>query len=537
MAGTGIRTLNVGANAVTITVTAEDGTTTMIYNINVIRASSSASADARLSALSITDVDFIGYSFDPDIYEYEARVLFGVDNITVNATAIEAGSTIAGDGAYALNVGENLIDIVVTAPDEATTVTYTIIVIRNPSVLDHEDRLVALTATEGTLTPTFDPDIRNYTLQVAAEVETVTITATPANANATVTGDGEQILTLGSNIVTIIVKAEDGISIATYTITIIRGSNEGEDVKVPNQDSTKYINLTKETLEGMALTDITAFKIDVPTKTGGLKPGAWKAVKSNKPIDDKTFRKWLDKGGVIYVSAAAGLTADDLKNANGKAKGDAAAKAAALAAAEAKLQITEFERMDGRPKLGKYAIDYWKYRSTDGSTNGQWVMVVSEKGVALTDLAVAATLEYAWNKAENSTDASKKKDLKEPKDFEKIEAGIGVLSFGAIAAGKQAKDTWFIREAPKPKTATANWAPASKHKAVKPAGLSAKPKAALKNGEFKITKAGFYYVQASSGSTPALSIAGTPVILAAGDALWAAASPKKPASAKADLAP
>ena len=58
----GVIPLRVGSNAITVSVTAEDGVTTKIYTINVTREGE-FSTDATLSALSLSSIDFGTFSF------------------------------------------------------------------------------------------------------------------------------------------------------------------------------------------------------------------------------------------------------------------------------------------------------------------------------------------------------------------------------------------------------------------------------------------------------------------------------------------
>ena len=90
LSGTGVRSLNVGANNIDIVVTAEDSTTTQTYNIVVTRAAP-PSAVATLSALSITG-QTITPSFTPGTRAYSASVAHDVSSVTVAATSTDDGA-------------------------------------------------------------------------------------------------------------------------------------------------------------------------------------------------------------------------------------------------------------------------------------------------------------------------------------------------------------------------------------------------------------------------------------------------------------
>ena len=85
--------------------------------------------------------------------------------------------------------------------------------------------LSGLTVDVEGLSPEFNKDTDNYTLQVGSDVEAIQITATPEDENATVQVQGNENLQEGENTVTITVTAEDGTT-KVYTITVNKGNVE-----------------------------------------------------------------------------------------------------------------------------------------------------------------------------------------------------------------------------------------------------------------------------------------------------------------------
>ncbi len=137
VSGDGDISLDVGANTITVTVTAEDGTT-MDYTVMVNRVSN----DASLSSLSLTDGDGMAIDLMPmfasDTTNYSAMVGSDVDMVTVSAGATHSAATVTDD-AGSLEAGDNTITVTVTAED-GTTMTYTIIVtVGEPSLLEKWD--------------------------------------------------------------------------------------------------------------------------------------------------------------------------------------------------------------------------------------------------------------------------------------------------------------------------------------------------------------------------------------------------------------
>ena len=80
--------LSIGANAVSVVVTAEDGETTQTYTVTVTRAEP-PSTDATLSSLTLSGVDF--GTFDPAATEYAADAANGVTETTVTPTTNDDG--------------------------------------------------------------------------------------------------------------------------------------------------------------------------------------------------------------------------------------------------------------------------------------------------------------------------------------------------------------------------------------------------------------------------------------------------------------
>lgn len=124
--------LRVGANTVTVEVTAEDGVTTTSRTITVTREA----PELRLSDLTVSEGDLTP-AFDADTTAYALSVPYLVTSIDVTATAIESAWTVEVDGATGgasipLTVGTRTVSVVVTAAYGETRTT-TIQVTREPA--------------------------------------------------------------------------------------------------------------------------------------------------------------------------------------------------------------------------------------------------------------------------------------------------------------------------------------------------------------------------------------------------------------------
>lgn len=84
-----------------------------------------------------------------------------------------------------------------------------------------DSTLSALTVKEGTISPEFKSDVKEYALTIPYETSEVNVTATPTDSKATVAVEGNKDLKEGENTVTIKVTAEDG-STSNYVIKVTR---------------------------------------------------------------------------------------------------------------------------------------------------------------------------------------------------------------------------------------------------------------------------------------------------------------------------
>ena len=230
----GVVPLDVGANVITIEVTAEDGNTAQTYTVTVTRAAP-PSTDATLSVLTLSGVDF--GTFAAGTTSYTAEVANSVSQTTVSPTTnhsrasyvIKLDGASDADGVVTLGVGSNVITVEVTAQDGQATRNYTVTVTR-AAELSSDATLSDLTLS-GIDFGTFDPTTTSYRARVAGETTETTVTPTVNHSAASYViklggltdTDGVVSLSEGSNVITVDVTAEDGETILTYTVTVARG--------------------------------------------------------------------------------------------------------------------------------------------------------------------------------------------------------------------------------------------------------------------------------------------------------------------------
>ena len=237
--------LAIGSNVITIEVTAEDGETTKTYTVTVTR-SAPPSTDATLSALTLSGVSF--GTFTSGTTRYTASVANSVSRTTVTPVVnhsgaryvIKLGGVTDADGTVSLAVGRNVITIVVTAQDGSATRTYTVTVTRS-APLSTDATLSALTLRDVNF-GTFDSSTTSYSASVANSISRTTVTPGVSNSGASYVirlggvtdSDGTVSLAVGSNVITIVVTAQDGGTTRTYSVTVTRAA---QDETPPGSDT------------------------------------------------------------------------------------------------------------------------------------------------------------------------------------------------------------------------------------------------------------------------------------------------------------
>ncbi len=242
--------LEEGGNYFEIKVTAPgNNPSTRTYEIQIIRDYS-----ANLKNLEV-NAGALAPPFTPLTRNYDVYVGNSVDEIEIKPTAesesaqitVNEVPTVSGDVyKMALQEGTNEIKVVVSnksynpksinspqlrEPLPQNQVEYTVIVHRSgkePNAL-----LGTLAINQGTLMPTFNPDVTNYTATVTNSVYNIDVTVAPIDSTSTITVQGDPVtngqsktipLNIGSNEITVIVTAANGTTIKTYKLIVTRQS-------------------------------------------------------------------------------------------------------------------------------------------------------------------------------------------------------------------------------------------------------------------------------------------------------------------------
>ncbi len=107
--------------------------------------------------------------------------------------------------------------------------------IQGTGVLSNNADLAAITLSEGTLSPSFAANTTDYYVTVGRAITALTVTPAKADPNATVMVNGSSSSTAvslipGTNTITVLVTAQDGISTKIYTITVNTSPAQGQTI-------------------------------------------------------------------------------------------------------------------------------------------------------------------------------------------------------------------------------------------------------------------------------------------------------------------
>lgn len=262
--------LNIGTNLISIVVTSANEKRKKTYTVSVTRAANTA-GNADLSALSLS-AGTLNPAFSAAVTSYSAQVANNIASVQVTATAADAGASVmingqavvSGTASAPINlvVGVNAISVIVTAAGAATTKTTTISVTR--AVSTNAD-LSALSISSGTLNPAFAPGVTNYSVNVANNVTAAQLTATTADSGATLTINGQATasgtpsaalaLNVGTNLVSVVVRAADNVTSKTYTVSITRAASSNANLSA--------LSATSVVLNPAFAANTTAYSADV----------------------------------------------------------------------------------------------------------------------------------------------------------------------------------------------------------------------------------------------------------------------------------
>ena len=222
--------------------------TTSTTNNNTTPATPTKSSNSRLTSLEIAE-GAATPEFSSDVTEYSISVANEITRLNIAATPEHSKATANVTGNEELQVGENTIEIVVTAEDGSTT-TYKVIATRALPELNLQTLGIYYIDENGEkvvlkIEPEFVSNIYEYNIEekLSHSVEKVEVEATATRENAEIKITGNEVLQTGKN--EIVVKAitigEEGAQEEkTYTINV---EKEEEPVAVQSTKGGKIAGI------------------------------------------------------------------------------------------------------------------------------------------------------------------------------------------------------------------------------------------------------------------------------------------------------
>jgi hypothetical protein len=196
----GAEDLQLGENTVTVTVTAQDGTTRdYVFIVRV----GGLSADTAVTTLQVNGADVT----DGSTVELPARTTA----VTVLVETRDGAATFKIAGRTGLVAGNNDIVVTVTAPDGQAVKTYTIHALVAP--VSSNTALSVFTVNGESVTD-------GSTIELPAFTRNVSVVTRTADIEAVAVVSGKTNLVDGSNTLTAVVTAADG-TVKTYTVTLV----------------------------------------------------------------------------------------------------------------------------------------------------------------------------------------------------------------------------------------------------------------------------------------------------------------------------
>ncbi len=226
------------------TVKTGDTVTVTIYAAN-------ANSEKVTADMSITyDTSLLEFisSSDTNATYGSGKVSAKGESVSVKFKAIASGDAYVKAEAPTLTAGGTHIAVTGSASASGDTASDG----GGSAVKSGDNSLSSLTISPGTLSPAFKGSVTEYTAEVGADVNEINVTPVTSNSKATVESvSGNQDLKAGTNVITVLVKAENGTE-AAYKITVTKGeggtpAGQGTDAPAASSDKPEGDNTPAET--------------------------------------------------------------------------------------------------------------------------------------------------------------------------------------------------------------------------------------------------------------------------------------------------
>ena len=208
--GDGIVNIDYGLNEIRIDVTSTNNIV-RTYIINVTREKSNENYLLSLTS----DIGEFDKEFDKDINEYTLTLPLKTMSIELDGT-VSNNSTVNGLGEVVITSYEFTHNIYVTSQNGEVNI-YKVNIIKPKS---NNTNLISLVPDIGNIE--YSNDITEYEMTVDSRVVSIEFEAIPEDRDATIKGIGNRMLSMGENIITIEVTAEDGVTKRNINIKVTR---------------------------------------------------------------------------------------------------------------------------------------------------------------------------------------------------------------------------------------------------------------------------------------------------------------------------
>lgn len=196
--------------------------------------------DATLQIMRV-NMEGINPNFDKNVKEYYLLIDEDVKDLDITAIPSNKDAKVDIIGNKNLKNGLNKVEIKVTSKDKSKTNEYIINVTKTNNFKNSNADLEILAVEYFKLTPEFDKNVTNYSVEVSNKVDKLNIFAVPVDEDAKNNISGNENLKVGNNKIVIIVTARDGVTEKKYYINAYRRNTE-EDIE--NEEEQK--NIIKE---------------------------------------------------------------------------------------------------------------------------------------------------------------------------------------------------------------------------------------------------------------------------------------------------
>nr|WP_281367795.1 cadherin-like beta sandwich domain-containing protein [Saccharibacillus deserti] len=230
-----------GSNYFNIEVTAQDGVTSRLYKLLIVKAPSDVADLANLAVEPGT----LSPAFTNANTAYSVHVPNSVSHLDLTAMLSDTSASLTVDGAphksgtpygKTLRVGLNTVTVKVTSESKTREKTTLVTIMREAS--SNAD-LKALDVSAGTLSPVFNRSQTQYAVTVENEVSQLGLIPAADDDNAQLSLNGLPVengtvqtvqLQTGINTVNVTVTAQDGRTVKTYTVTVVRKASSNADL-------------------------------------------------------------------------------------------------------------------------------------------------------------------------------------------------------------------------------------------------------------------------------------------------------------------